>query len=67
VETDVNEDLREWNSLSAREQLELRIDYGHYLDSLPPTCTLGLKLEYFRAWLRTQGVRYGIVETGAKA
>ncbi|MEO5342640.1 MAG: hypothetical protein H7842_04770 [Gammaproteobacteria bacterium SHHR-1] len=50
--------LRPWGQLSSREQLELRIEYGKYLDQLPPTCMIGLKQEYFRAWLQEQGIDY---------
>ena len=39
-------------------QLELREAYGHYLDSLPPTCSMETKIERFRHWLEEQGIRY---------
>lgn len=47
-----------WVSLSPERQLALREDYGRYLDSLPPTCSLETKLERFRGWLAERGVRY---------
>ena len=50
--------LRDWEALSATEQLQLREAYGHYLDSLPPTCDLQTKLARFTAWLAEHGVRY---------
>jgi hypothetical protein len=49
---------RDWRSLSEDTQIELRIAFGHYLDSLPPTCSLGTKIERFRHWLAEHGIRY---------
>jgi hypothetical protein len=51
---------RNWHDLSAEEQLALREAYGHYLDSLPPTCDLTNKIERFRHWLAERGVDYPI-------
>jgi len=51
-------DLRDWHSLSAAEQLRLREEYGHYLDTLPPTCLLQEKNARFRRWLAERGVDY---------
>jgi hypothetical protein len=39
---------RDWNELTAQEQLALREAYGHYLDGLPATCDLTEKNERFR-------------------
>lgn len=50
--------LRDWATLSAEEQLTLREAYGHYLDTLPPTCSLETKIERFRHWLAERGVHY---------
>jgi hypothetical protein len=50
--------LREWAELDAAEQLALREAYGHYLDTLPPTCSLDTKIERFKRWLAERGVRY---------
>lgn len=50
--------LRDWDDLEAEEQLALREAYGHYLDSLPPTCSLEAKIERFRSWLAERDVRY---------
>lgn len=50
---------RDWRSLDAGEQTAIRIEYGHYLDSLPPTCSLETKIERFRNWLREEkGIEY---------
>jgi hypothetical protein len=49
---------RDWDELSAEEQLALREAYGHYLDTLPPTCELSTKLERFRRWLAERGIAY---------
>ena len=50
--------LRPWQELSPKEQLELREAYGRYLDSLPLTCDMAKKVERFRRWLADQGVDY---------
>jgi hypothetical protein len=50
--------LTPWESLSMDRQLELRDAYGHYLDSLPPTCSMEIKIERFRRWLEEQGIVY---------
>lgn len=53
------DNLRDWNSLDAEEQTAIRIEYGRYLDSLPPTCSLDTKIERFRSWLRDEkGIEY---------
>jgi hypothetical protein len=50
--------VRAWEELTAAEQLRLREEYGRYLDTLPRTCDLGVKLDRFRAWLAERGVRF---------
>ena len=51
--------LRDWRSLDAEAQTAVRIEHGHYLDSLPPTCSLETKIERFRNWLRDkEGIEY---------
>lgn len=49
---------RDWAELGDEEQTRLQIAYGHYLDSLPPTCSLETKIERFRHWLAAQGIDY---------
>jgi hypothetical protein len=49
---------RDWDTLSADEQLALREAYGRYLDGLPPTCDLDTKIERFTQWLAERGIRY---------
>lgn len=49
---------RDWADLGDDEQTRLQIAYGHYLDSLPPTCSLETKIERFRHWLSAQGIDY---------
>jgi hypothetical protein len=34
------------------------VAFGHYLDTLPPTCSLERKVERFRSWLQHHGVDY---------
>lgn len=51
--------LRDWDRLSPEEQTALRVEYGYWLDRLPPTCSLQTKVERFRTWLREEkGVDY---------
>lgn len=50
--------LTPWNQLSSEQQVTLRDEYGHYLDSLPPTCSLETKVERFRLWLAERGISY---------
>lgn len=51
-------DLIPWDDLDPERQLALREAYGHYLDTLPPTCSLEEKNLRFARWLAEQGVRY---------
>ncbi|WP_078118264.1 hypothetical protein [Thiosocius teredinicola] len=51
---------RDWNDLDGDEQIALREAYGHYLDSLPPTCDLDTKIERFRRWLAERGIEYPV-------
>jgi hypothetical protein len=51
-------ELRAWTELEEPEQTRLRIAFGHYLDTLPPTCSLETKIERFRHWLAARGVDY---------
>lgn len=50
--------LRPWETLSGEEQTRLRVDYGHYLDGLPPTCSLEEKNARFARWLAERGVLF---------
>lgn len=52
------EPLRAWDKLSGDEQTALRIEYGHYLDRLPPTCSLEEKERRFAGWLAGRGIRF---------
>ncbi|MES9993298.1 MAG: hypothetical protein ABW098_15215 [Candidatus Thiodiazotropha sp.] len=48
----------EWERLDRQQQIELREAFGHYLDTLPPTCSLDMKLARFQEWLSQKGIRY---------
>jgi hypothetical protein len=50
--------LRDWNRLDPEEQTRLQVEYGRYLDTLPPTCSLEAKIERFRRWLAPRGIDY---------
>ena len=50
--------LKEWDDLSSAKQLALREAYGHYLDTLPPTCSMDEKNARFQRWLAERGVNY---------
>jgi hypothetical protein len=47
-----------WEQLSKDQQTQLRIEYGYYLDQLPPTCSLESKIERFKSWLADRNVVY---------
>ncbi|MCB1772964.1 MAG: hypothetical protein KDI88_05070 [Gammaproteobacteria bacterium] len=55
-----DENRTDWQALDSREQLALREAYGHYLDTLPPTCDLAEKNERFRRWLAERGVEFEV-------
>ncbi|MBK5948281.1 hypothetical protein CH339_20510 [Rhodobium orientis] len=55
---DTTDTLIPWDDLPVAQQLELREQYGNYLDDLPTTCSPEEKLERFRAWLAERGVSY---------
>lgn len=57
--TGQSDSLRPWEALSPEQQLRLREAYGHYLDTLPPSCSMETKIERFRHWLAERGVKYG--------
>ncbi len=48
----------DWESLGREDQIKLREAYGHYLDTLPPTCSLDMKIARFKEWLGRQGIRF---------
>jgi hypothetical protein len=47
-----------WEQLSKDQQIQLRIEYGYYLDQLPPTCSLESKIERFKQWLADKNIQY---------
>ena len=47
-----------WDKISPEEQLRLRIDYGHYLDQLPPPCSLEEKSARVVRWLAAHDVLF---------
>jgi hypothetical protein len=49
---------RRWDELTAQEQVELRVAFGHFLDLLPATCSLETKLQRFQAWLAERGIDF---------
>lgn len=52
--------LRDWHTLDKDEQTQYLVEYGHYLDSLPPTCDIDTKNQRFQRWLGQQGINYTI-------
>lgn len=48
----------DWASLDSAEQTRLRVEYGHYLDQLPTTCSLEEKNARFMRWLAERNIRY---------
>jgi hypothetical protein len=50
--------LRDWDDLDSDQQIALQVEFGHWLDALPPTCSLDAKVARFREWLRERGIQY---------
>ena len=50
--------MTDWKYLERDEQVRLREAFGHYLDSLPPSRSLDMKIARFDDWLRLQGISY---------
>ena len=50
-----------YHPLDPSAQTVVRIEYGRYLDSRPPTCSMERKIERFRSWLRDEkGIAYPV-------
>jgi hypothetical protein len=49
---------RSWEALKLEEQTALLDAYGHWLDHLPPTCSMEVKTARFRAWLDARGIDF---------
>lgn len=49
-----------WELLDPEEQTSLLIDYGQYLDQLPPTCSLEEKNARFVRWLAERNIKYSL-------
>jgi hypothetical protein len=47
-----------WSELGEERQTELLVEYGDYLDQLPPTCSLEEKNRRFSRWLAERGIDY---------
>ncbi|NEV64083.1 hypothetical protein [Thiorhodococcus minor] len=47
---------RAWEDLDPQAQTDLRIAFGQYLDTLPPTCSLETKIQRFQSWLLARGI-----------
>jgi len=50
--------MKNWDDLHRDEQIRLLIEYGHYQDQLPPTCSMDSKEIRLRDWLAEQNVEY---------
>lgn len=53
------ETKRPWQALSPEEQLQLREAFGHYLDSLPASCSMQTKIARFQQWLAERDILFG--------
>jgi hypothetical protein len=49
-------EMIEWEYLDRDEQIKLREAFGYYLDNLPPSCSLDMKIARFKEWLSEQGI-----------
>lgn len=47
-----------WDELAEATRLRLLEEYGHWLDTLPPTCSPEEKNARFAAWLAARGVAW---------
>ncbi len=47
-----------WSELTPTRRLELQEAYGHYLDTLVPTCNMEEKNRRFARWLAERGVAF---------
>lgn len=57
--TEETSKIRDWESLEPEEQIRIQVEYGYYLDTLPPTCSLESKIERFSNWLKIEkGINY---------
>lgn len=50
--------MTDWRQLERAQQIRLREAFGHYLDTLPPSCSLDMKIARFQDWLNQRGIRY---------
>jgi hypothetical protein len=50
--------MHDWETLQRDEQFKLLIEYGYYLDALPPTCSMETKEQRLKVWLAERGIDY---------
>ncbi|PVV10951.1 MAG: hypothetical protein B6D77_07690 [gamma proteobacterium symbiont of Ctena orbiculata] len=48
----------DWEQLDRQRQVKLREAFGHHLDTLPPSCSLDMKIARFQEWLSQKGILY---------
>jgi hypothetical protein len=48
----------DWERLDRQQQIKLREAFGHHLDTLPPSCSLDMKIARFQEWLSQKGIQY---------
>ena len=53
-----SDNMVRWESLDSAEQTRLRVEYGCYLDQMPPTCSLEKKNSRFMRWLAERNILY---------
>jgi hypothetical protein len=58
IQAEQSSTTHNWDDLDPDQQTALQVEYGHWLDTLPPTCSMQTKIERFRAWLSTRGIAY---------
>ncbi len=56
--SDKRTELIQWDDLDQEQQTGLLVEFGHYLDTLPPTCSMQTKNERFTAWLADRNIIY---------
>ncbi len=60
--SDSAKQLIHWDDLDKEQKTTLLVEYGYYLDTLPPTCSLQSKNERFAQWLAEKNIFYAGVK-----
>jgi hypothetical protein len=56
--SDSDQPQPDWGDLDADQQTALRVEFGRWLDGLPPICSLEAKIARCRHGLHERGIDY---------